>query len=142
MINDGITVVTSAGNDPTVSSCTSFTTVAAAITVAASAANDSRADFDPGQCNDLFAPGVGVLSASIGSDTGSTLKSGTSMAAPHVGGAAALILERHPTFMPAQVGSTMGYFATTGVITGRGTGDPDKLLRVTTEPAPPAAPTG
>ena len=42
----------------------------------------------------------------------------------------------------AQVWSTLAYFATTGVITNRGEGDPNKLLRVTTEPAPPQAPTG
>jgi subtilisin family serine protease len=144
MIADGITVVVSAGNDPNASSCsTSPNDVAAAITVAASTATDSRAWFStPGQCNDLFAPGVDILSASIDSDTGSRLETGTSMAAPHVAGAAALILERHPTFKPAQVWAAMEYVATTGVITGKGSGDPDKLLRVTTEPAPPAAPTG
>ena len=144
MIADGITVVVSAGNDPNVSSCsTSFTRVAAAIMVAASGSDDSRAWFStPGECNDLFAPGVDIRSADFQSDTGSVLKSGTSMSAPHVAGAAALVLERHPTFTPSQVWSAMDYFATKGVITGEGTGDPDKLLRVTTEPAPPAAPTG
>ena len=55
---------------------------------------------------------------------------------------AALVLERHPTFNPSQVWAALDYTATKGVITGEGTGDPDKLLRVATEPAPPAAPTG
>ncbi len=38
--------------------------------------------------------------------------------------------------------AALDYTATKGVITGEGTGDPDKLLRVATEPEPPAAPTG
>jgi subtilisin family serine protease len=144
MIADGITVVASAGNDPTASSCsTSPNHIEAVNTVAASTATDSRAWFStPGPCNDLFAPGVDILSASIESDTGSVLESGTSMAAPHVAGAAALILERRPTFKPSQVWAAMQHVVTRGMITGRGDGDPDKLLRVMTEPAPPEAPTG
>jgi subtilisin family serine protease len=137
MINDGITVVVSAGNDAAPSCNQSPARVPAAITVAASTTDDDDADFSNfGPCNDLFAPGVDITSASYLSDTGTAVMNGTSMASPHVAGAAALILERSPTATPAQVWAAIDADTTKGVLT-ECCGDPDKLLHVVTPTDPP-----
>jgi subtilisin family serine protease len=54
---------------------------------------------------DVTAPGQNVLSASPGEDW--VLLSGTSMAAPHVAGAAALLRQRHPNWTVAQIKSAL-----------------------------------
>jgi subtilisin family serine protease len=54
---------------------------------------------------DVMAPGVNVVS-SLPDDSFGDL-SGTSMAAPHVAGGAALLRQRHPTWTPAQIKSAL-----------------------------------
>ncbi len=55
--------------------------------------------------NALFAPGSGITSAWIGSNTATNKISGTSMVAPHVSGVAALLLQTNATATPADIAS-------------------------------------
>ena len=136
-IADGVTYVVSAGNDNADACANTPAALPAAVTVGAIGPDDARAEFSNfGSCVDLFAPGVDITSASIGSDTATRIASGTSMAAPHVTGAAVLILAEHPTWTPAQVTAELLAAATPGVVTGPGAGSPDRLLYV--DATPPA----
>jgi len=76
------------------------------MTTAATDINDNEASWSNyGPCVDIWAPGVGILSTRRGG--GTTSMSGTSMASPHVGGAAAVYLSSHPTASPADVESAL-----------------------------------
>ncbi|MGP3979309.1 S8 family serine peptidase [Streptomyces sp. 8N114] len=126
-----ITCVVSAGNDSGNASAASPARVTDAITVAASDQKDRQTNFSNyGKSVDLYAPGIDVVSASNKSDTSSMAGWGTSMAAPHVTGAAALYLGTHKTATPAQVAKALTDSATKGAITNPTTGTPNKLLRV------------
>jgi len=61
------------------------------------------------------------------------------MAAPHVAGAAAVILSKTPTLAPAQVGSALIEMSTTGLVVSAGTGSPNRLLHV--DPVATGSPT-
>jgi hypothetical protein len=77
---------------------------------------------------DIFAPGSGITSAGITTDTATSTISGTSMASPHVAGAAAVYLSTYPGSTPAQVASGLTQSATLNKVTDAGTGSPNKLL--------------
>ncbi|QAT84877.1 putative aqualysin I [Corallococcus coralloides] len=103
-INAGVTFVVAAGNEATDACNRSPASTPGAITVAATDDNDRRAWFSNyGNCVDIFAPGVTILGAWIGSTTATHVIDGTSMASPHVAGAAAQYLTDHLNARPTQV---------------------------------------
>jgi subtilisin family serine protease len=125
----GVTYVVAAGNDNKDACRQSPADAPAAITVGATDDRDKRASFSNyGTCLDLFAPGVRIESASNRSNTSTMLMSGTSMASPHVAGAAALVLGAHPNWAPAQVRDELVAKATPGAVVAAGRGSPAKLL--------------
>ncbi len=102
-----------------------------AITVSATAPDDAKPAWaNEGSCVDILAPGESILSTWYTSDTEVQVESGTSMATPHVAGAAVLVLAAHPQYSPQQVAATLLRRATRDVLTDVGTGTPNRLLRV------------
>jgi subtilisin family serine protease len=129
MVADGITVAVAAGNSNGNACLSSPARAAVAITVAASDSIDQQAFFsNDGPCIDLHAPGVDITSSWPSSPTGTDTISGTSMASPHVAGAAAALLSRQPGLTPAQVTERLLADATPGIITGATADTPNRLL--------------
>jgi subtilisin family serine protease len=135
----GITYVVAAGNSDANACNYSPASEPSALTVGASNSADERArnwgGTDPGSnygtCLDLFAPGENIKSASNVTDGAARSLRGTSMASPHVAGAAALLLAENPALTPAQVSQRIGAAATVGALRLATTDtSPNKLLYV------------
>lgn len=86
-----------------------------------------------GACVTLFAPAAHIVSSWGGptpTHDGICRLSGTSMAAPHVTGAAALYLETHPSATPAEVKWALVQAASQGKLTALDSTSPNLLLHV------------
>ena len=142
-INSGVTYAVAAGNGNALgvrqNACNySPARTEPAITVGATQNNDAAASFSNfGTCVDILAPGVSITSAWHTNDTATNSISGTSMASPHVAGAAALVLSANPSWTPQQVRDYLVNNATPNVITNVGTGTPNRLLYVVNGSTPP-----
>jgi subtilisin family serine protease len=143
LVADGVTVAVAAGNSASDACLVSPAREPLAITVAANNIADQHAAFsNSGTCVDLYAPGVDITSAWNTSPDATMTISGTSMSAPHVAGAAAVLLSRQPGLSPAQVAEKLVADATPDVLTGVPASTPNRLLFLDQYPAalPPPPP--
>ncbi len=109
----GVTFCVAAGNNYEFMTIDSPACAAGAIAVGATTLEDGLCSFSsegPNDVNyaikpDLCAPGYEITSSVIGG--GTEIKSGTSMAAPHVSGVSALIKQLHPDWNPEKIRSAM-----------------------------------
>jgi len=133
LANANVFVAVAAGNSNVNASTTSPARAAGAFAVGASTINLTRASFSNfGTIVKVFAPGQNILSAAFESDTGTRTISGTSMASPHVAGAAALLRERFPTETQAQIGNRIVTNSVKNVLTPAALpgGSPNRFLNV------------
>ncbi|GAA1123129.1 MULTISPECIES: S8 family peptidase [Streptomyces violaceusniger group] len=130
-IDSGVTFGVAAGNESADASQSSPARVKDAITVASSTDQDEQSDFSNyGDVVDIYAPGSDITSDwNTGDDATNTI-SGTSMATPHVVGAAAVYLSGHQDAKPADVSKALTDGATADKISNPGDGTPNKLLKV------------
>ncbi|MFD5319816.1 S8 family serine peptidase [Streptomyces sp. NPDC127098] len=142
----GVTYAVAAGNNYGADASTrSPARVSEAITVGSSTSTDARSDFsNVGSVVDIFAPGTSIASAWSTSDTATNTISGTSMATPHVAGAAALYLADNPGATPAEVSSALVNNAVWNRLSGVPGNTVNALLHVGDEgsgpPPPPSGP--
>lgn len=137
----GIPVVVAAGND-NINACGVVPArVPEAITVGATAPDDYEAPFsNHGPCLDLYAPGQAIWGPRHDDAIKFRFMDGTSMAAPHVSGVAALHLAESPNATADEVALAITSAAVPAV-RGRGSGSPNRLLQAPLG-APPGAPRG
>ncbi|MFI1471589.1 S8 family peptidase [Streptomyces wuyuanensis] len=127
----GVTFGVAAGNESSDAGQGSPSRVKEAITVASSTKDDKQSDFSNfGSVVDIYAPGSDIASAWNDSDEGTKTISGTSMATPHVVGAAAVYLAGHKDATPDQVAKALTDGATPDKIGNPSEGTPNKLLKV------------
>jgi cerevisin len=129
LIDDGVTVVTVAGNEAVDASTTSPASVPDAIVVAASDITNAMASFSNfGSAVDIFAPGVDVTSAWINGPRSTKMDSGTSLSTAHVAGVAAYLLSMDTTTTRAALWAKIDSLSTKNAISGVPAGTVDNFL--------------
>ncbi|MCX4691864.1 S8 family peptidase [Streptomyces sp. NBC_01408] len=125
--NAGVLPVVAAGNSNIDACRVSPASAPAALTVGATNRYDEETDFSNfGTCLDIYAPGKEIISARMGG--GSLALDGTSMAAPHVAGVAALYKAEHPNALPAEVADFLDDESTKDIVENLSDNSPNKLL--------------
>ncbi|CAN8100425.1 unnamed protein product [Discula destructiva] len=136
-VESGIHFAVAAGNDNADACNYSPAASELAVTVGASAIDDSRAYFSNyGKCTDIFAPGLSIQSTWIGSETAVNTISGTSMASPHIAGLLAYYLSLQPAkdsdyaladITPKKLKNMLTTVATKGGLSDMPSGTPNLL---------------
>nr|WP_083666133.1 S8 family peptidase [Saccharomonospora sp. CUA-673] len=127
----GVTYALAAGNENADACNSSPARVADGLTVGSTTDTDARSSFsNVGSCVDIFAPGSDITSAWHTGDTADNTISGTSMAAPHVAGAAAIYLAANTSAAPSEVHGAIVDGGSEGVVGNPGSGSPNVLLNV------------
>lgn len=117
LVSSGIPVVVAGGNSGADACTVSPARVAEALTAGASDRNDYRPSWSNfGTCVDLFAPGSEIVSAWHSGTSAAAIASGTSMAAPHVAGAAAVLLQQNPTMTASALHDAVIAIATKNIV--------------------------
>ncbi|KAB5551025.1 peptidase S8/S53 domain-containing protein [Coniochaeta sp. 2T2.1] len=116
-VNAGVAVVVAAGNAGQPVNTTSPAACPDAITVGAIDGSDLRCYWSNyGVGLDFFAPGADIDSAWCGSDSDYRMESGTSMAAPHVAGLVAYLMQQYGPHTPLQMREKLNSFATMNMV--------------------------
>uniref|UniRef100_H3AN22 Proprotein convertase subtilisin/kexin type 9 n=1 Tax=Latimeria chalumnae TaxID=7897 RepID=H3AN22_LATCH len=121
IVQTGVVLVAAAGNYKNDACLYSPASEAEVITVGATNSRDQPVSMgilgtNYGRCVDLFAPGDDIISASSDCTTCFTSKSGTSQAAAHVAGIAAMILNTDPNITVSEVRQKLIHFSSKNIM--------------------------
>ena len=136
-----IPAIVAAGNQGKDSCLYSPSSATSSISVGATNLQDVAMPFtNSGECVDLFAPGTEIASASYACSSCEVVKSGTSMAAPHVLGASAILLQEHGDLSAAEVKQKLIERSSKGIVDlsrlpqDLAENTPNRLLYIDTKP--------